>query len=185
MGAAKATYVEARDSKIQQIKEISREAYDQLDKLEEKTWCKHAFSVYPKCNVLMNNLCEAFNSTILVARDKPLLTMCDLIRKYVMRRFANLREKVDRIQGNAMPKPKMRLEFEKEKSGNWFATLAGNFHFEVAHSMSPNKFIVDLQRWSCTYNFWDVTRIPCKHAVAAINYNCQEPEDFVHWYYFK
>ncbi|KAL5180135.1 hypothetical protein HKD37_01G001321 [Glycine soja] len=133
----------------------------------------------------MNNLCEAFNSTILVARDKPLLTMCDLIRKYVMRRFANLREKVDRIQGNAMPKPKMRLEFEKEKSGNWFATLAGNFHFEVAHSMSPNKFIVDLQRWSCTYNFWDVTRIPCKHAVAAINYNCQEPEDFVHWYYFK
>ena len=28
MGAAKATYVEARDSKIQQIKEISREAYD-------------------------------------------------------------------------------------------------------------------------------------------------------------
>ena len=62
----------------------------------------------------MNNLCEAFNSTILVARDKPLLTMCDLIRKYVMRRFANLREKVDRIQGNAMPKPKMRLEFAAE-----------------------------------------------------------------------
>jgi hypothetical protein len=42
-----------------------------------KLWCKHAFSFYPKCDVLMNNISEAFNATILVARDKPILTMCE------------------------------------------------------------------------------------------------------------
>lgn len=31
---------------------------------------------YPKCYVLMNNISESFNSTILQVRDKPILTMC-------------------------------------------------------------------------------------------------------------
>lgn len=35
-----------------------------------KAWCNHAFSFYPKCEVIMNNVYETFNSTILVAMDK-------------------------------------------------------------------------------------------------------------------
>lgn len=44
----------------------------------------------------MNNLSDAFNRTILVPRDKPILTMCEWIRNYLMNMNANLREKVDR-----------------------------------------------------------------------------------------
>ena len=31
-------------------------------------WCKHAFSVYPKCNTLVNNMCELFIGIISQAR---------------------------------------------------------------------------------------------------------------------
>nr|KYP37207.1 hypothetical protein KK1_041613 [Cajanus cajan]KYP37210.1 hypothetical protein KK1_041616 [Cajanus cajan] len=114
MGAAKATFVEAWDEKMQQIKKINSKAYDWLNAVPPQAWCKHAFSFYPKCDVLMNNLSEAFNSTILLAREKPILTMFEWIRSYVMGRFATLMEKVAKYDGNVMPKPRKRLDKEIE-----------------------------------------------------------------------
>jgi len=44
---------------------------------EDQSWCKHAFSVYPRCDVLMHNLPESLNKTILLVRDKPVITMME------------------------------------------------------------------------------------------------------------
>src|SRR4051812_11479923 len=49
-----------------------------MDRIREKgkgKWCKHAFPFFSKCDVLMNNLSESFNTTILLQRDKPIITM--------------------------------------------------------------------------------------------------------------
>ena len=77
MGATKATYRQLWKHKMQHTKDINEAAYHWLYNLERKTWCKHAFSDYSKCNILVNNLSESFNSAILVARDKPIITMCE------------------------------------------------------------------------------------------------------------
>lgn len=90
-------------------------------KFPTKSWFKHAFSFYPKCDVLMNNISEAFNSTILVAMDKPALTMGEWIRNYLMNRNSVLRQKVDRWNQNICPKSKYRLDKKVENSGNWTA----------------------------------------------------------------
>jgi len=86
--------------------------------IPRKCWCKHAFSFYLKCDVLMNNLLESFNSTILLARDKPIIIMMEWIRTYLMSRFAKLREELDKYPGTVMPKPIKRLDREIERSGN-------------------------------------------------------------------
>ena len=44
MGAAKATYVQAWDMKMKQIKDINEAAHDWLMAVPKKSWCKHAFS---------------------------------------------------------------------------------------------------------------------------------------------
>jgi len=67
----------------------------------------------------MNNLSESFNSTILVASDKPIITMCERIIMYLMNRFATLRDKLKYYKGKVMPKPLKRLDWEVEKLGNW------------------------------------------------------------------
>ncbi|CAI8614038.1 unnamed protein product [Vicia faba] len=54
-----------------------------------KLWCKHSVSFYPKCDVLMNNLSESFNSKTSQASDKPILTMREWIRNYLMYKVAN------------------------------------------------------------------------------------------------
>jgi hypothetical protein len=62
---------------MDELKKVEYKAWEWLMKVPTKTWCKHAFSHYSKCDVLMNNLSESFNATILSARDKPILTLAE------------------------------------------------------------------------------------------------------------
>ncbi|WVZ06649.1 hypothetical protein V8G54_019995 [Vigna mungo] len=185
MGAAKATYEKEWEKKMGELKAINIEAYNWLLGIPTKTWCKHAFSTYCRCDVLINNLTESFNSTILLARDKPIITMMKWIRTYIMKRFATLREKAMTYPGVVMSRPRKRLDKEIEKSGNWIPTWAGAEKFEVTHDFTMDKFIVDLSNKSCSCYSWDLIGIPCRHAIVAINYKVQNPEDYVHVYYKK
>jgi len=42
----------------------------------------------------MNNLSEAFNSTILLARDKPIISICEWIKTYLMSRISTIESKI-------------------------------------------------------------------------------------------
>ncbi|CAH9122936.1 unnamed protein product [Cuscuta epithymum] len=118
----------------------------------------------------MNNLSEAFNSTIMVARDKPIVTMCEWIRTYLMSRIATLRSKLNMWQHRVMLKPKKRLDREIEHGGNLQPTWATDRTFEVEHTQFVHRFVVDLQKRTCTYNYWQLIGIPCRHAVAGMSY---------------
>jgi hypothetical protein len=183
MGAAKATYFQAWEAKMTELKAINPKAWEWLVKNPRDLWCKHAFSFFPKCDVLMNNLSEAFNATILVARDKPILTMCEWIRKYLMNRNATLRQKVLKWDQKICPKPKFRLDKEIELCGNWEPHWSGDEIFQVEHIHNHSSFIVDISKRTCSCNFWDLIGIPCRHAVAALGYRSHDPADFVDDYY--
>ncbi|XP_047173251.1 uncharacterized protein LOC124841106 [Vigna umbellata] len=119
------------------------------------------------------------------ARDKPIITMMEWIRTYIMSRFATLREKTKTYTGVVMPKSQNRLDRGVEKSGNWIPTWTGAVKFEVTHGFTMDKFVVDLSNHSCSCYFWDLVGIPCRHVVAAINYKVENLEDYVHPYYKK
>ncbi|XP_058777048.1 uncharacterized protein LOC131651395 [Vicia villosa] len=150
-----------------------------------KSWCKHAFSFYPKCDVLMNNIAESLNATILNARDKPILTMCEWIRKYLVSRCSNSTLKLDKWPHKVMPIPRKRLDNEVAMSGHWLPTWAMEERFQVTHAYNRQEFIVDIAKKNCTCNFWDLVGIPCRHVVAALGFRQQNPEDFVHEYYTR
>lgn len=48
MGATKATYFEAHESKMLMIKEVNLEAYEWLEAIPKIKWCKHAFPFFFK-----------------------------------------------------------------------------------------------------------------------------------------
>jgi hypothetical protein len=97
MGAAKATYIQAWESKMDELKKVEFKAWEWLMKVLTKMWCKHAFSHYSKCDVLMNNLSKSFNATILSARDKPILTLAEWIRNYLMNRIMRSSIKLENL----------------------------------------------------------------------------------------
>ena len=49
-------------------------------------WCQAYFNDVVKCENTDNNMCETFNGVLLDARSKPISTMFEEIRQYVMTR---------------------------------------------------------------------------------------------------
>ena len=137
MAATEATYEEAWEDKMALIKEVSEEAYDWfMTTIPKNAWCKHAFSHYPKCDLLLNNLSESFNSTILVDRDKPIITLFEWIRPYIMASFVTQKAKLERYKSEIMPKPMKRLNWEIDQSRNWTAMCSSHKILEVTHTLN-------------------------------------------------
>jgi hypothetical protein len=179
MGAAKATYYQAWEAKMNELKAINGNAWEWVMGVPTKMWCKHAFSFYPKCDVLMNNLSESFNATILVARDKPILTLCEWIMMYLMNRMSSSVKKLEKWPHKICPMPQRRLHKEVMMARQWQPTWRINNKFQVAHFVNGQQFIVDTKKKSCTCNFWDLVGIPCRHVVAALGLSSENPIDFV------
>ena len=74
------------------IKVLSLSGYEYLTSKQPKTRCRAYFGVGYACEAVENGLCECFNSIIVDARKKPLITMLEEIRIYVMDKFAYMNE---------------------------------------------------------------------------------------------
>lgn len=95
---------------METIKSIEEGAYNWLIAIPPPLWCKHVFSSYPKCEATLNNMCEAFNSTILEARDKPIIGMIEWVRLYLMKRFQENKQKMKNVKGKICQKIQKKLE---------------------------------------------------------------------------
>ncbi|CAL9007263.1 unnamed protein product [Prunus brigantina] len=89
--AARATTIPWYEAEMDKMKEQDEEAWKLLKKRPAKNWSRSHFESHSKCDLLLNNLCESFNSCILDSRDKSILTCLERIRVYIMLRMANRR----------------------------------------------------------------------------------------------
>jgi hypothetical protein len=126
----------------------------------------------------VNNICECFNSYILKACDKPILTLLEMIKKKLMRRYQAKREGIEKLTGKLCPRIAVKLEEIRLVAVDCIANYAGDSMFEVT---CPNnrQFVVDLGRRRCGCRQWKITGIPCPYVVAAILYDCGDPENYV------
>lgn len=122
MGDAKEIYYQGWLQKMNKLKQLDVKAWNWLMRVPTKCWCKHGFSFYPKYDILMNNIDDSFNSTILVAKHKDTLTICEWIRKYLMNRLVTPATKLEKWQNRVMPMPRKRLDKEVFMSGHWLST---------------------------------------------------------------
>ena len=69
-----------------ELKKLSPPAYDYLSKIDAAMWFRSQFTKTPKSDLIVNNLSKCFNSYIMEARDKPIVTMIETIRWKLTRR---------------------------------------------------------------------------------------------------
>jgi len=182
--AANATYPAEWERIMREIQVEDDEAYKHLLQIAPRFWSKSRFSTDTKCDTLLNNMSETFNSVILEQREKPIQTMVDDIRTYFMDRWAKNREHVKSFHESVLPRIKARLEKEQLHIGKWMAKWAGEEIFEV-RSMTPNgpRFVVDLKKEECNCRKWMLTGIPCVHAIAAIHGMQRTADDYIPAYF--
>ncbi|KAI3454753.1 hypothetical protein Pfo_011416 [Paulownia fortunei] len=160
-GAASGYTMEEFKKHMDELRALNMGAYKWLIKEHPSSWARSHFSTNAKCDMISNNISESFNQYIKDARDKPTITMMEMIRQQLMTRFQE----------------------NKELANNMSVRLAGNLIFEVY--VGIRSFIVNMKRSHCSCKKFDLTGIPCLHACAAIMHDRRRVEEFVHRYYWK
>ncbi|XP_038690210.1 uncharacterized protein LOC119989000 [Tripterygium wilfordii] len=91
-----------------------------------------------------------------------------------------------RHQGKIVPRVAVKVEMKRANSGYWTAHWAGDSGhsiFQVTKRLE--QYVANLNERSCSCRYFDLTGIPCCHAMSAIGYVQLDPEDFVNECYTK
>jgi len=108
--AGQATTIPNWEKAMLQIKNYDEEAWKDLQKLNPACWTRFAFKVNTKCDLQVNNMCEAFNNVIMGYRHKPIITLLEGIRFYISSRIVKLRTILMRYEGSICPKIQKIME---------------------------------------------------------------------------
>lgn len=87
-----------------------------LSELGKEQWTRSHFSSHSKCDLLCNNICESWNKYVMEARDKPIITMLEMIRRLVMCRLQSKREFIAKCDHLICPRIIEKLK-AREKLG--------------------------------------------------------------------
>ncbi|CAK8543318.1 unnamed protein product [Lathyrus sativus] len=116
--AADASYSNAWEIIMREIKVVNEEAFKHLWKIPPRLWSKFRFKNGPKCDTLVNNMSEAFKSVFVAARAKPIVTMLEEIIVYLMQRWESNRQKVSKYVDTIRPNIRKKLEKESQRTNN-------------------------------------------------------------------
>ncbi|XP_073355436.1 uncharacterized protein [Aegilops tauschii subsp. strangulata] len=110
---------------------------------------------------------------VLDVRAKPIRTMVDGIRTKLMVKFNANRTKTDTVKWEICPTYAEKLEEAKKWSRNCQSLMAGPHLYQV--TSGEKTYVVNLQEKSCGCRKWDMTEVPCHHAVSAIHKATLQP----------
>lgn len=158
MAAAMAYSKSKFEAEMALIRAEVPEAYEWLMSKGTAHWARSHFRSGPKCEVLLNNLCESFNGTraIMLARQRPILSMLERIRMYLMQRFSRQRLAGERWTSEIGPRIFNVLEKNKVLSAENIAVWAGDSDYQVSN-MFGTMYKVDIASRTCSCNRWDLS----------------------------
>ncbi|XP_017438397.1 uncharacterized protein LOC108344468 [Vigna angularis] len=145
--AATATHPQQWEAEMRNIKDINLDAFKYLLTIPPR------FTSRSQCDTLVNNMCEGFNSVLVDSRSKPIISMLEDIRVYIMKRWAANRTKMTSYQGSICPKVFNRFQNESWLTRYWL----------------PRK--------------WAITGILYTHAITAMKFLNINAEEYIgHWF---
>lgn len=101
-----------------------------------------------------------------------------------MVRMQKKREQMEKWEGTLCPRVVEKLEANKLQHRYWRTTFNGFTEFEVINGV--NGYVVDFTEMTCICRLWELSGIPCPHAVSVIYYMKEEPEKYVSsWYHIE
>ena len=165
------------------IRNIDPEAEKWLLEKDPKTWSRAYFQIDRSCAAFENGISESYHNAIGEIRSKPIITMLEEIRIYLMQRMVTMNKKAVNLNDSVCPSIRKYLTLLNNKQRYWEVIVSGYQEFEVRKS--DQAFGVNLASKTCTCKWWILSGLPCVHAVAAFAFTSQDPATGVSSYYKK
>ncbi|KAK0586338.1 hypothetical protein LWI29_005213 [Acer saccharum] len=183
-GAAKSTTEQGFKHCMERMRIESEDAYKWLADKDPNHWSRAFFKDTALCDMLCNNMCEAFNKAILQARDKPVITLMEMIRNYLMKRLVRKRAEVEKWHHDIGPKVLKFVEKLKLESSICQPDYSGNNKYQV-RGLGDEQYVVDIENKTCACNKWQLIGIPCIHGISALSSSNRDPYQFIDIKYKK
>ncbi|XP_024171535.1 uncharacterized protein LOC112177478 [Rosa chinensis] len=164
----------------------STSAWNWLKDRPAEHWSRSHFKDIHKCDILLNNHCESFNSTFLDGRKIPILGLWEELRMNLMIRLANRRCAAPRWKCKVGPRIEKLLKKYAYLSHDYMAFESSHNRFQVkgrgvACASGVNSLHdVNLSAMTCTCRRWNLNGLPCPHEISCIYSKGYSPEDYVH-----
>ncbi|CAL5205845.1 unnamed protein product [Lathyrus oleraceus] len=154
---------------MQRMKVMKEDAWkDMLDVLACH-WSRSHFRIYSKCDLQVNNMCEAFNREILEHMKKPIITLLEGIKHYITKRMTSQKELLHGYTRPICPKIQLVIEKNKKQTQRWSATWHGDDDLSIFGVTNDiETYFVDLNKEVCSCRKWDLSGITCCRVIACI-----------------
>lgn len=104
---------------------------------------------------------------MLDGRDKPIITCLEYIREYLMKRIVTVQEVMDKWEGFLTPTATGIFENIKKAASDIIVTWNGDSTYQC-NGPWDDQCVVDMKLEKCACRRWELTGIPCRHAVAVM-----------------
>ncbi|KAJ9542115.1 hypothetical protein OSB04_028621 [Centaurea solstitialis] len=172
---AAASTVPMFNKAMDELKAFNGSFHGWLRQIPPKHWSKAYFTGRCHCDIVLNNICEVFNAQLVNGRDKPIITALEYIRQYLMKKIVNVQKVIATHHGPLTPAATKMLDKIKVEAVDYDIIWNGGIEYEVSGPWQ-DQVIVNVQNKTCSCRHWELTGMPCKHAVATIWYMAMNGE---------
>ncbi|KAK1587020.1 hypothetical protein Q3G72_008652 [Acer saccharum] len=154
---------------LQEIGSINPEAMAYLAAIEPCHWSRHAFDQSIKCDHVTNNMTEAFNSMLKDCRSRNYLGLMEYIRRMVMNRFQLRKQECSRWGTVIPPAVNKKIKGNSVECRVLRTLHSGEGKYEM---LGLNRaYTANLNDRTCECGQWQVSGVPCCHALTGIRHH--------------
>ncbi|CAI9278555.1 unnamed protein product [Lactuca saligna] len=175
--ASKATTEHAFKVVMKEIETLNPDAHQYLMEKDPKTWSRGFFQIGRCCDAVENGFSESFNAVIVDARKKPIITMLEEIRLYMMDRIYNMKLKGNQWGNDICPEIRDKVNLLNKAQRHYQVLPSGLNQFEVKGAIDAYK--VDLERKTCSCWLWQLNGYGCAHSIASMSFLNRDVEAYV------
>ncbi|XP_073310473.1 uncharacterized protein [Primulina huaijiensis] len=178
-GAARSPTSEGFHQYAENIKTISVEAYNWVMQSEPIYWA-NAFFQGARYNHMKSNFGETFYSWISDAHELPIIQMVDTIRSKIMELIYTQQVESNKWLTRLTPSSEEKIEKESLKARTLHVLISAGNKFEVRGDTVED---VDVDNCDCSCKSWQLSGLPCCHAIAVITCLGRDPYDYCSRYF--
>ena len=177
--AAYASRLETFQRCTENIKGISPEAYNWVIQSEPDHW-SNAFFGGARYSHMASNFGQLFYNWVSEANDLPITQMVDVLRGKMMELIYKRRVDSSQWITKLTPSKEEKLLKDTSTARSLQVLLSHGSTFEVR---GESIDIVDIDHWDCSCKDWQLSGLPCCHAIAVFEWIGRNPYDYCSRYF--
>uniref|UniRef100_A0A0D3E584 SWIM-type domain-containing protein n=1 Tax=Brassica oleracea var. oleracea TaxID=109376 RepID=A0A0D3E584_BRAOL len=180
---AESCTVREYEANLEAVKRYDLRLYEAIMEKNPMNCSLAFFSPTSSCVDVHNNISESFNNAIDPARYMPMVEMLETIRRTAMVRIDMRKKKAADHIGRFPSRIMKMIDKEQEKLKFCKMIPGGDGRCEVREGNVSHS--VNMRLRTCACRRWDMSGIPCRHALRIITEKKLDYEDYISSFYLN